>query len=204
MTFTQSYTPHYFSIDDILATQERVPCKFVVDVLKMGILNPSTDETDLTSGTNLELPFWLVTKLTQGKKTLVATADLPRVYREAYREILKADASAVDLYKFNIYYYEFGSYARQYDNTNEVKEVLIQAFRQRFKQLMDLANNSVTDSAVQSRLDILERNLYSLGQIARAKLNAWLIESNAPLAAANMVSNHKKRKRVVLDLDNMI
>ncbi len=31
-----SYTPNYFSIEDILATQERVSCKFDVTVPKLG------------------------------------------------------------------------------------------------------------------------------------------------------------------------
>lgn len=30
------YTPNYFAIDDILATQEKIPCKVLIDVPKMG------------------------------------------------------------------------------------------------------------------------------------------------------------------------
>lgn len=36
MKLPHSYVPNYFSIDDILATQERVPCKFLCDVPKLG------------------------------------------------------------------------------------------------------------------------------------------------------------------------
>lgn len=36
MPLPVAYSPNYFSIDDILATQERTPCKFLVDVPKMG------------------------------------------------------------------------------------------------------------------------------------------------------------------------
>lgn len=32
----RSLSPHYFSIEDILATQERLPCKFVVPVHRLG------------------------------------------------------------------------------------------------------------------------------------------------------------------------
>lgn len=31
-----TYTPNYFSIEDILATQERTPCRFVTNVPKLG------------------------------------------------------------------------------------------------------------------------------------------------------------------------
>lgn len=33
-----SYFPNYFSVDDILATQERIPCKFLQNVPKLGNL----------------------------------------------------------------------------------------------------------------------------------------------------------------------
>ena len=36
MPLCQSYVPNYFSIQDILATQERVPCKFEMQVKQLG------------------------------------------------------------------------------------------------------------------------------------------------------------------------
>lgn len=38
MALNPSYCPNLYSIDDILATQERTPCEFLVTVPKMGIL----------------------------------------------------------------------------------------------------------------------------------------------------------------------
>lgn len=64
---------------------------------------------------------------------------------------------------------------------------------------MDLADNTCSDPTVQDSLDALERKLYSDSHKAKAKLNAWLVESGVPLEAANMVINHKKRKRVELE-----
>lgn len=65
---------------------------------------------------------------------------------------------------------------------------------------MDLANNANSDPTVQNRLDVLERRLFKNGHNARTKLNTWLLDSGAPLRAANMVTNHRKRKRVDDDL----
>ncbi|KAJ8927000.1 hypothetical protein NQ314_020563 [Rhamnusium bicolor] len=169
MPLPSAYCPNYYSIDDILATQERSPSKFLLNVPKMGKLNPSEGEIDLKAGTTLELPTWLVLEICTGRQPIVMP-DLPKIYKESYREILKADACAT--------------------------------FKTRFRQLMDLADNSISDPSVQQRLDTLERRLFRDSYNARTKLNAWLIESGATIEAANMVVNHKKRKRI--DVEDLI
>lgn len=90
----------------------------------VGKLNPSTDEKDLKAGTELELPLWLVLDASLGRQMIVAP-ELPKIYREAYREILKADASAVDLHKFNLYFYELGSYVKHFDRRGDVHNILL-------------------------------------------------------------------------------
>lgn len=59
-------------------------------------LNPSSEEDDVQTGTALELPMWLVQHLGRGRHPVVSV-DLPRMYKEAYREILKADRSNLQL-----------------------------------------------------------------------------------------------------------
>ncbi|KAL3286852.1 hypothetical protein HHI36_001340 [Cryptolaemus montrouzieri] len=195
MSLQLSYSPNYFSIDDILATQERIPCKFSVNVPKLGILNPSSDEKDLKAGTELELPLWLVQGLSTGRQPAVVP-ELPNVYKEGYREILKADACAVDLHKFNLYYYEFGSYVRNFDRKNNVADILLHTFTTRFRHLMDLADNTFQDPNSIQKLDMLERKLFKEANEAKIKMNAWLKNSEAPIETAAMVMNHRKRKRV--------
>lgn len=65
---------------------------------------------------------------------------------------------------------------------------------------MDLAHNSKSDPTIQQTLDMLERKVYKDGHNARTKLNRWLLESGVELQAANMVTSHRKRKRVDDDL----
>lgn len=89
-----------------------------------GILNPSTEERDLKMGTELELPLWLVLECSAGRQPIVAP-ELPKFYREAYREILKADATAVDLHKFNFNFYELGSYVKHFDKKGDVHDILL-------------------------------------------------------------------------------
>ncbi|XP_030762308.1 DNA replication complex GINS protein PSF3 [Sitophilus oryzae] len=192
---SSSYQPNYFSIEDILATQERTPCKFLQDVPRMGKLNPSAEEKDLKVGTELELPLWLVLDGAAGRQLILAP-ELPKIYREAYREILKADATAIDLHKFNLYFYELGSYIKHFDRRGDVHNILLHTFTTRFRLIMDLANNADSDPTIQNKLDTLERRLFKDGHNARMKLNTWLLESGIPLKAASMVDNHRKRKRV--------
>lgn len=61
---------------------------------------------------------------------------------------------------------------------------------------MDLADNCQSDPTFYQTLDTLERGLLKDAVLAGAKLNAWLIQTRAALEAADMVINHKKRKRV--------
>lgn len=82
----------------------------------------------MNAKTQLELPLWLVLELTKGRQPVVK-AELPKIFRETYREILKADANAVDLHKFSLNFYEFGSYVKRFDRKGEVHEILLQVSR---------------------------------------------------------------------------
>ena len=97
----------YFSVDDLLASQEKLPCTVLQPLVRLGYLDPTTDDEDIVEGTKLEFPFWLASALS-GQKAIV-DVDVPKGYREAQREILKADANVVNLQKLGPYYYAFGS-----------------------------------------------------------------------------------------------
>lgn len=151
MPLSTAYFPNYFSFEDVLATQERTPCKFLVDVPKLGKvrqfvfflsihqqlssgnLNPSTVDKDLKAGTYLELPLWLSQEISLSRQPVVAP-ELPKIYKESYREILKADACAVDLHKFNLYFYEFGSHVKYFDKKGDVHEILLHVSMPPLKQ----------------------------------------------------------------------
>lgn len=87
-------------------------------------MNPASVDTDLKLGTNLELPVWLVQEMSTGRQPIVAP-ELPKIYKQAYREILTADACAVDLHKFNLFFYELGSHVKHFDKKSDVHEILL-------------------------------------------------------------------------------
>ena len=62
-----SYCPDYFSLEDILSTQSRVPSQCVSAVSGLGFLNPSLDSDDLPAGAKLELPYWQLLALVKAK-----------------------------------------------------------------------------------------------------------------------------------------
>lgn len=45
-----------------------------------------------------------------------AKIDIPKQYKEGYREILNADASVVNLHKLGPYYYGFGSHLLEFEH----------------------------------------------------------------------------------------
>lgn len=59
------------------------------------------------------------------RRQQILSLDLPKVYTELYREILKADATVVDMHKFGAYFYELGQYVKVLDSRGEVAQILV-------------------------------------------------------------------------------
>ena len=104
----------YFDVDDILATQERVPSKIELQIYNLGFLDPSSEGKHLQPGIKLELPFWLAKELCSRRRKIVSV-DTPKAFKEGYRQILKADANVVDLHKLGPYFYSFGTKLLHFD-----------------------------------------------------------------------------------------
>lgn len=79
-----------------------------------GKLDSSSEGKDLTAGAELELPLWLIQAVSIGRQAVIRPS-LPKIYQEAYREILKADPTAVNLHKFSLNFFELGRYVRSFD-----------------------------------------------------------------------------------------
>lgn len=84
-----------------------------------GFLSHSSDDDTLQPGTKLELPFWLARSLCSQRRHIVSV-EMPKVYRENYRQILKADPNVVDLHKLGPFFYGFGSYLLSFQHADAV------------------------------------------------------------------------------------
>ena len=108
-------TDNYFDIDDIIAGDLKVPCKFELPVYRLGFLNKGSDKEHIEVGVSMELPVWLAVVLNSRRRHIISV-ELPKIYKESYREIVKADANVVDLYKLGPYYYAAGIKLLQLDH----------------------------------------------------------------------------------------
>merc|ERR1719309_1830519 len=191
-----SYYPDYFSIEDILATQERVPVEVTEDLPDVGFLDPGADNKDLMRGTRLELPYWCVEGLRSGRTYL--NPEVPKTYKEVFREIMNADAAVVDLHKFGPYYYEFGRHLIKMagGEGSAIGESITQTFKQRFPIIIDSSGNATDSDTLKetAKTDQLERLLYRQGQAAKVGMEGWLTRKTGLINTSYMVSQHRKRK----------
>ncbi|KAG5311055.1 PSF3 protein, partial [Acromyrmex insinuator] len=202
MTLSYSYVPDYFSLTDILCTEERISCKIEVTLPRLGFLDLSSESEDLKPGAKLELPLWLAQPLNKVRESIVSV-DIPKTYKEGYREILLADACTVVLNKWNPYYYELGMYLRKFNNRDceMIIDSLLLTFRSRFRLIMDWAQNPVSDPMLNSLLPRLERDLFLTGRKAKVQLNEWLRKGSCIIETSQSAVNLKKRKRTDYELD---
>jgi len=197
-SFSSSYCPNYFSIEDILATQERVPCEVETDLKNLGFMDPGSDNPDLARGTKLELPYWCVEGLRSNQARSYLAVDIPKTFKEVFREIMSADPLVVDLHKMGPYYYEFGRHLIKQSQTEgeAIGESISRTFMSRFREILDTSQNCAdTDSLkVTSKMDMLERMLYKEGQKTKQGMDAWLTRKTGLINTCAMVATHRKRK----------
>lgn len=191
-------TDNYFSIDDILASQQNVPVEFNSTVYHLGYLNPSSQEEHLEAGLKMELPFWLA-RVLGSRKRQVLNVELPKSFREPQRDILSADASVVDLYKLCPYYYILGVKLLDFDHldTQDLSRSLLETFLNRFRKIMDHSQNAFEADTfpLTSGLDETERTLFQVGKRATKQLDLWEKGTCHKITSSAMVQVGKKRKR---------
>jgi len=192
-----SYYPNYFSLEDILASEERIPVEVRNDLPDLGYLDPGADLKELKRGTKLELPQWMVEGLNTGRNPHL-DVEVPKTYREVYREIMTADPLVVDLHKQGPYYYEFGRHLiKQSQSEGEaIGRSLTDTFKTRFRKILDSSQNSCDTESLKEtqKMDMLERLLYKQGQHCKADMDAWLTRKTGSIQASQMVAHQRKRK----------
>ncbi|VDI26903.1 GINS complex subunit 3 [Mytilus galloprovincialis] len=199
---TSESVDDYFSISDILTTQERLPCKVELPIYRLGYLDSSSTSDDLQPGTKLDLSFWMARALCSRKRHIVSV-EMPRPYREGYREILTADANVVDLHKLGPYYYSYGSQLLKFElpETADVAKSLIKCFQTRIRKIMDSSQNAYNEDTTKltAKLDETEKCLFKAGQMGLNDFQRWETRQTEKLTTSEMVRSHRKRKRALMD-----
>ncbi|MBN3298195.1 DNA replication complex GINS protein PSF3 [Amia ocellicauda] len=203
---TQSYIPvapgvgmeeSFLSLDDILLSHEKLPCRTETAFPRLGFLEKSSDTRDIPEGTKMEMPLWLAKGLYDRKRRVVSV-DLPKVYREGWRTVFSADPNVVDLHKMGPYYYGLGSQLLHFespDNT-EIAQCVLQTFVGRFRRIMDSSQNAYNEdtSTLVEKLDCLERSLFQSGQNGLNDYQRWEKGQASQITASSLVQNYRKRK----------
>nr|SVE70131.1 EOG090X0G8U [Eubosmina coregoni] len=190
-----SYSPNYFSLEDIILQDVRVSCKVEVGVPKLGMLDQSADSEHLKQGSKVELPFWMVPTL-HAKK--IVTFEVPRYYKVNYRQILKADSFVVDLHKWGPYFYDLGLHVANLElrESLDMKRCLIETLQNRLRQIMDMSQHSTQHETIHliANLDELERKLFAVGQLSYKNYKEWVMRESSKINTAALVASHRKRK----------
>ncbi|XP_001601773.1 DNA replication complex GINS protein PSF3 [Nasonia vitripennis] len=186
----------YFSITDILVTEERIHSEIKKLLPNLGFLCPSSDRQDLEPGTRIDLPLWLADALSKSRQPIV-TCETPKIFKDSYKEILHADACAVELSKWCQHYYELGLHLPQMsvEDSSKLAEFLLEVFKSRFVVIIDWEHN-VSTPALKGQISVLEKKLYLQGDIGRQQLLNWLNKGVKHIKTSTVLNNIRKRKRM--------
>ncbi|KAI6653865.1 DNA replication complex GINS protein PSF3-like [Oopsacas minuta] len=197
-----TYVSHYseafnfYDIDDILASELRIPCSFNVTAYRLGYLHTNSKTEHIETGTNLELPLWLAKSLA-GRKNIVKVS-VPIRYTKEIRQELEADANSSDLNKLGPYYYESGIKLLSFDtpDVDAIAEVLIKTFCSRSRYIMDRSHNIYDRDQLQitNRLDESEKKLFMCGRQSVEKFQQWETQKCKKLSSSGFVRMKRKRQ----------
>jgi len=188
----------YYSLDQLLAENQKIPCIFNIKVPGMGYLE-GTHERDIQAYTALEIPFWLASILSQQEDDDEAqsylTIQMPPAFNLQIRNALAASTKNVNLKNLAAVsggaWYESGMALLDMIDDLKLKVVLHKTFSDRLADVMDLAarpplssgeDRSSTSSNTTSGnhdefamgLDSWERELLLAGQAVSKRLADWV------------------------------
>ncbi|KAA1092209.1 DNA replication protein [Puccinia graminis f. sp. tritici] len=91
----------YYSLDQLLAENQKIPCIFNIAVPGMGYLE-GTNERDIQPYTPIEIPFWLASILSQqdnpeDESQNYLTIQIPKAFNLQIRNALSASTKNVNL-----------------------------------------------------------------------------------------------------------
>ncbi|GAW01885.1 dna replication complex gins protein psf3 [Lentinula edodes] len=185
----------YFSIDAILAENQKVQCKFKQRIPEMGHLGGGS-ERDITPLNKRQIPIWLAYIIIYSDW---ADFDIPRPFSNKVRNALRAEPRSVRLSNLvgaGTGWYVFGKTIMDMlgdEQGVEMSEMLVTTFKGRLVDVIDQAQHFAAlgpvgggggggiDSAPQmfrEGLDTTERELFVLAQESAWRMKKWYEESS--------------------------
>jgi hypothetical protein len=180
----------YFSVDDILCEDERVPLRWVSKGVGVGHLDPSSGAHDIEAGTTMDLPLWLAEELRY--RDLIEVT-LPTAYSRKSRDDIKADAAAARLREKSPFFYTVGLRLGRLLASGEEAAALAddvhRVLADRAAGILERARSGLGQdvSAYRGLLTDLEQKLFDVASAFTASKLAWRREEASflrPPAAA--------------------
>ncbi|XP_037085433.1 DNA replication complex GINS protein PSF3-like [Pollicipes pollicipes] len=198
MDLCRSYSPDCFSLDDILASNANVSCKFLEETKHLGFLDSSGQHEDVPANAKLELPLWLAHLLNVTTYKQIVSVSLPKLYRQTHRTMLDAGAEVVNLHSWGPHFYETGRHLLRlrHGEGPAIASTLVDTLRSRLRPIMDASMNLTADdmTPVTATLDELERTLFAAGQASTRRHERWMRRETAQITTDRNVMNYRKRK----------
>lgn len=195
-----SYSTNYYSIVDILVTQEKIPCTAETTLHGLGTADASFESPDVAPGETLELPLWYAVH-SGASRSRILRYQVPDIYKNKLKDICEADALAVDLGRMSRFFFEFGQYVIPYDRTATVATMLYETCRARCRSLIDLCKDTTKELKNTKKFEYVEMELYTIGCQTNEMFTKWLSGNAVLLHTPNMVTNHQKRRRELAESD---
>lgn len=182
----------YFSVEAILADNQKVQCTFKHEIKNMGHLGGGS-ERDIPVLSKMQLPIWLAYILIYSDW---ADFNIPAPYTTRVRNALKAEACSVRLSSLvgaGGSWYGFGKIILDMlsdEQANEMSEMLTKTFKARLVEAIDQAQHFAAlgqgggagsgDAAQSFRegLDTTERELFALAQESAKRTKRWYDDSD--------------------------
>ncbi|KAF9468931.1 hypothetical protein BDZ94DRAFT_1244953 [Collybia nuda] len=185
----------YFSIDAILAENQKLQCNFNREILGMGHLGGGS-ERDIVMGSKIQLPYWLANTILL---STWADINIPAPFGARVRNALLADARSVRLSGLvgaGGLWYGFGKSIMDMvldEQANELSKMLRVTFRDRLVEIIDQAQHFAalgpaggsgstgdTAQAFREGLDASEREIFALAQESAKRTKRWYEDSDKP------------------------
>ncbi|KAJ4472294.1 hypothetical protein J3R30DRAFT_3524280 [Lentinula aciculospora] len=185
----------YFSIDAILAENQKIQCKFKQRIPEMGHLGGGS-ERDITALSKRQIPIWLAYIIVYSDW---ADFDIPQPFSNKVRNALRAEPRSVRLSNLvgaGTGWYVFGKTIMDMlgdEQGVEMSEMLVATFKGRLVDVIDQAQHFAAlgpvggggsggvDSAPQmfrEGLDTTERELFVSAQESSRRMRKWYEEGN--------------------------
>ena len=163
----------YWDIDDVLAEEEKINCKFTEGSYQNSSLDPNLPPNlDIEKDAAMEIPLWLALALARPG---IVEIEIPRFYKEQFKNTLEAGPNVINLRDKTPYYYEVGMKLVEYIGDNELMKLLANVFLIRMKQLANISFHlRIEDcSGLLRRMVDIEVRIFNFGREAALNYRSY-------------------------------